>query len=86
MAHLRVHSRICGHLRAGAGLPGMVLAVMRPHWRLTLLDSLRKRCDFLQRAAEVAGARWGGQGWGGGAPAVCAFAWAEGHRQAFAPG
>jgi hypothetical protein len=33
----------------------MVLAVMRPHWRITLLDSLRKRCDFLARAAEVAG-------------------------------
>uniref|UniRef100_A0A7S3QS54 Ribosomal RNA small subunit methyltransferase G n=1 Tax=Dunaliella tertiolecta TaxID=3047 RepID=A0A7S3QS54_DUNTE len=39
----------------GAGLPGMVLAVMRPHWQVTLLDSLRKRCDFLTRAAEVAG-------------------------------
>jgi 16S rRNA G527 N7-methylase RsmG len=40
----------------GPGLPGMVLAAARPGWRVTLLDSLRKRCDFLQRAAQAAGA------------------------------
>lgn len=39
----------------GAGLPGMVLAVARPHWKVTLLDSLRKRCDFLREAAARAG-------------------------------
>eukprot|EP00955_Chlamydomonas_euryale_P109504 365940-Chlamydomonas_euryale.AAC.10 len=39
----------------GAGLPGMVLAISRPQWRVTLLDTLRKRCDFLQAAAERAG-------------------------------
>ncbi|GIL95941.1 hypothetical protein Vretimale_1849 [Volvox reticuliferus] len=41
----------------GAGLPGMVLAVARPQWKVTLLDSLRKRCDFLQEAAARAGLR-----------------------------
>lgn len=35
----------------GPGLPGMVLAIARPQWRVTLLDSLRKRCDFLRAAA-----------------------------------
>ncbi|GLC35193.1 hypothetical protein PLESTM_000289500 [Pleodorina starrii] len=39
----------------GAGLPGMVLAVARPQWKVTLLDSLRKRCDFLREAAARAG-------------------------------
>ncbi|WIA21622.1 hypothetical protein OEZ85_000804 [Tetradesmus obliquus] len=39
----------------GAGLPGMVLAVARPHWKVTLLDSLRKRCDFLQATADMLG-------------------------------
>ncbi|GFR45265.1 hypothetical protein Agub_g6371 [Astrephomene gubernaculifera] len=39
----------------GAGLPGMVLAAVRPQWKVTLLDSLRKRCDFLREAAERAG-------------------------------
>ncbi|KAK9807252.1 hypothetical protein WJX73_003230 [Symbiochloris irregularis] len=32
----------------GAGLPGMVLAVTRPEWQVTLLDSLKKRCTFLE--------------------------------------
>lgn len=40
---------------SGAGLPGIVLAIARPAWQLTLLESLQKRCDFLERAAEAAG-------------------------------
>lgn len=32
----------------GAGLPGMVLALLTPDARFTLLDSLGKRIDFLQ--------------------------------------
>ncbi|GAX84416.1 hypothetical protein CEUSTIGMA_g11837.t1 [Chlamydomonas eustigma] len=39
----------------GAGLPGMVLAVARPHWKVTLLDSLKKRCDFLSSASNRIG-------------------------------
>jgi 16S rRNA G527 N7-methylase RsmG len=39
----------------GPGLPGMVLAIARPHWQVTLLDSLRKRCDFMTKAAQTAG-------------------------------
>lgn len=34
----------------GAGLPGLVLAVMRPEWRFTLLDSNSKKTGFVQQA------------------------------------
>lgn len=34
----------------GAGLPGIVLAVMRPEWRFTLLDSNSKKTGFVQQA------------------------------------
>ncbi len=32
----------------GAGFPGLPIKIMRPEIRLTLIDSLRKRVDFLQ--------------------------------------
>eukprot|EP00198_Chlamydomonas_reinhardtii_P005431 XP_001694767.1 methyltransferase [Chlamydomonas reinhardtii] len=41
----------------GAGLPGMIIAAARPQWKVTLLDTLRKRCDFLKEAAARAGLR-----------------------------
>jgi len=31
----------------GAGFPGIPLAIMRPHWQVTLLESTRKKVDFL---------------------------------------
>ncbi len=34
----------------GAGLPGLVLAVMRPDWSFTLLDSNSKKTGFVQQA------------------------------------
>ncbi len=34
----------------GAGLPGLVLAVMRPEWAFTLLDSNSKKVGFVQQA------------------------------------
>jgi len=39
---------------SGAGLPGLVLAVALPAARVTLLDSVGKRCAFLERALEAA--------------------------------
>lgn len=35
----------------GAGLPGVVLALMRPEWAFTLLDSNGKKTSFVQQAA-----------------------------------
>jgi 16S rRNA (guanine527-N7)-methyltransferase len=35
----------------GAGLPGMVLALVRPEWPFTLLDSNSKKSSFVQQAA-----------------------------------
>jgi len=32
----------------GAGLPGLVLALVRPDLKLILVDALQRRCDFLQ--------------------------------------
>jgi 16S rRNA (guanine527-N7)-methyltransferase len=34
----------------GPGLPGLVLAVMRPEWAFTLLDSNSKKTSFVQQA------------------------------------
>ena len=33
---------------SGAGFPGMAIAIMRPDMRVTLMDSLQKRCHFLE--------------------------------------
>jgi 16S rRNA (guanine527-N7)-methyltransferase len=40
---------------SGAGFPGMVLKIMRENLQLTLLDSLRKRVNFLHETAETLG-------------------------------
>lgn len=41
----------------GGGLPGVVLAVMRPEWSFTLLDSNSKKTGFVQQAAIELGLR-----------------------------
>lgn len=40
-------------LGTGAGFPGMPLLIFRPDLQVTFFDSLRKRLDFLQNAAEA---------------------------------
>jgi 16S rRNA (guanine527-N7)-methyltransferase len=41
----------------GGGLPGIVLAIMRPEWSFTLLDSNSKKTGFVQQAAIELGLR-----------------------------
>ena len=45
----------CVDVGAGAGFPGLVLAILRPEISFTLMDALRKRVIFLTRAAERLG-------------------------------
>ncbi|KAL9243177.1 hypothetical protein vseg_017097 [Gypsophila vaccaria] len=40
---------------SGAGLPGLILAIACPSWNFTLLESMNKRCLFLEHVASVAG-------------------------------
>ena len=35
-------------LGAGAGFPGMVLAILRPQWSVTLVESDERKCIFMQ--------------------------------------
>ncbi|KAK4533731.1 hypothetical protein CCYA_CCYA18G4613 [Cyanidiococcus yangmingshanensis] len=37
-------------LGSGCGFPGLALAIARPSWQLVLLDSTRKKCDWLREA------------------------------------
>lgn len=38
---------------SGAGLPGIILAIARPDWQITLIESLQKRCFFLEHVVDV---------------------------------
>ncbi|KAI3785749.1 hypothetical protein L1987_44874 [Smallanthus sonchifolius] len=40
---------------SGAGLPGLILAIACPDWELTLLESLNKRCVFLEHVVSLIG-------------------------------
>ncbi|KAH9318147.1 hypothetical protein KI387_019916, partial [Taxus chinensis] len=40
---------------SGAGLPGVILAIARPDWQVTLIESLQKRCCFMEHVVEVSG-------------------------------
>ncbi|MEQ1688923.1 MAG: 16S rRNA (guanine(527)-N(7))-methyltransferase RsmG [Sphingopyxis sp.] len=42
-------------LGSGAGLPGLVIAILAPHWRVTLVEQRRLRCDFLRSYCADAG-------------------------------
>lgn len=36
----------------GPGLPGMVVAALRPSWTMLLVEPRKQRCDFLRRCVE----------------------------------
>lgn len=40
----------CIDVGAGAGLPGLALKIVRPAWRLTLVESVAKKAAFLEHA------------------------------------
>lgn len=40
---------------SGAGLPGLILAIAYPNWKVTLLESMQKRCIFLEHAVDLLG-------------------------------
>nr|WP_306173559.1 16S rRNA (guanine(527)-N(7))-methyltransferase RsmG [Limnobacter humi] len=40
---------------AGAGLPGLVLAIAQPSWQITLVDTVQKKVAFMQQAIGVLG-------------------------------
>ena len=54
VAELREAGRIAD-LGAGAGFPGLVLALALPAARVDLVESVRRKCDFMRRAAAEAG-------------------------------
>ena len=51
---LREAARIAD-LGAGAGFPGLVLAVALPAARVDLVESVGRKCDFMRRAIKAAG-------------------------------
>ncbi len=46
---------ILGDFGAGAGLPGLILAIMRPELEVHLIEVDARKCVFLQEAARAAG-------------------------------
>nr|WP_202390307.1 16S rRNA (guanine(527)-N(7))-methyltransferase RsmG [Tsuneonella aeria] len=40
-------------LGTGAGFPGLVVAIMRPEWRVSMVEVRRKRVDWLSHIVEV---------------------------------
>ena len=48
-------ARRIADIGAGAGFPGLVLAVASPAARIDLIESVGRKCEFMRRAAEAAG-------------------------------
>ncbi|KAI0512406.1 hypothetical protein KFK09_013045 [Dendrobium nobile] len=40
---------------SGSGFPGLVLAIACPTWNVTLLESMQKRCFFLEHVVRITG-------------------------------
>lgn len=43
----------CIDVGAGAGLPGLALALVRPNWRISLVESVGKKADFLRHVCAL---------------------------------
>jgi 16S rRNA (guanine527-N7)-methyltransferase len=54
LAPLKSADRIAD-IGSGAGFPGLVLAVALPESKVDLIESVGRKCEFIQRAAEAAG-------------------------------
>jgi 16S rRNA (guanine527-N7)-methyltransferase len=48
-------ARTIADVGAGAGFPGLALAVALPAARVDLVESVSRKCDFMRRAIEIAG-------------------------------
>lgn len=48
-------SRLIADLGSGAGFPGLVLAAALPQAEVALIESSRRKCEFLERAVEHVG-------------------------------
>lgn len=48
-------ARRIADIGSGAGFPGLVLAVALPAARVDLIESVGRKCDFIQRAIDTAG-------------------------------
>jgi 16S rRNA (guanine527-N7)-methyltransferase len=55
LVHLRAGDLHVLDMGAGAGFPGVVWKILRPRLEMTLVDSVRKRCLFLESVAEGLG-------------------------------
>jgi 16S rRNA (guanine527-N7)-methyltransferase len=44
-------------LGSGAGIPGLPLAIARPQTQFVLLESVARKCEFIERAADACGLR-----------------------------
>lgn len=42
-----------GDVGSGAGFPGIVLAIARPHVDVTLIETMERRCDWLNHVTET---------------------------------
>lgn len=55
LKHIKQESLEVCDLGSGAGFPGLVFAIARPQWRITLVDSTKKKTVFLEEAAKAMG-------------------------------
>src|SRR5690606_26551655 len=50
-----VESPSLADVGSGAGLPGVILAIMRPEWHITCIDGVEKKMAFVRQVAGLLG-------------------------------